>query len=60
MVQTKRVGFMDNPNRLNVAITRAKFQLLVFGKHDYFLNQSDSDDLKELARNMTLDKGERL
>jgi superfamily I DNA and/or RNA helicase len=21
MVQTKRVGFMDNPNRLNVAIT---------------------------------------
>jgi hypothetical protein len=50
MVQTKRTGFMDNPNRLNVAVTRAKFQLVVFGKHDYFFNQTDSDDLKELAK----------
>jgi hypothetical protein len=50
MVQTKRVGFMDNPNRLNVAITRAKFQLVIFGKYDYFLNQAESEDLKELSK----------
>ncbi|MBP8993980.1 MAG: AAA family ATPase, partial [Bacteroidales bacterium] len=49
MVQTNRVGFLDNPNRLNVAITRAKFQLVIIGHHEYFLNQSESDDLKALA-----------
>jgi len=57
MVQTNRVGFMDNPNRLNVAITRAKFQLVIFGKHEYFLDQNKSDDLKELAQCMPLYKG---
>ncbi len=50
MVQTFKVGFMDNPNRLNVAITRAKFQLVIIGDHEYFLNQSQSDDLSELAK----------
>ncbi|GHU30676.1 hypothetical protein FACS1894172_04350 [Spirochaetia bacterium] len=50
MVQTKRVGFMDNPNRLNVAITRAKFQLVIFGNYGYFSNQAESEDLKELAK----------
>jgi hypothetical protein len=51
MVQTKRDGFLDNPNRLNVAITRAKFQLVIIGHYEYFLNQSQSDDLRELAKN---------
>jgi hypothetical protein len=36
MSQTERDGFLDNPNRLNVSITRAKFQLLIFGKYEYF------------------------
>jgi len=49
MSQTKRDGFLDNPNRLNVAITRAKFQLVIFGKYEYFSEKSSSDDLRALA-----------
>ncbi|MCC5946794.1 MAG: AAA family ATPase [Bernardetiaceae bacterium] len=51
MVQTHRDGFMDNPNRLNVAITRAKFQLVIFGDYNYFAQKSRSEDLKQLATN---------
>jgi superfamily I DNA and/or RNA helicase len=59
MVQTKRVGFMDNPNRLNVAVTRAKFQLVIIGKRDFFLDQQFSDDLKELAFKTPVYKDEK-
>ncbi|UGV41772.1 AAA family ATPase [Methanococcoides orientis] len=50
MVNTQRDGFLDSPNRLNVAITRARYQLVVVGYHDYFLNRS-SNELKKLAKN---------
>ena len=49
MSQTDRDGFLDNPNRLNVSITRAKFQMLIFGKYEYFSKYSRSDDLRALA-----------
>ncbi len=49
MVQNDRDGFLDSPNRLNVAITRARFQLVIIGNHDYFINKSKSDDLSKLA-----------
>lgn len=51
MVRTEKgMGFMDNPNRLNVGITRARFQRVILGKYDYFLNNKQSDQLKLLAR----------
>lgn len=49
MVQTKRVGFMDNINRLNVAITRARFQLVIIGNQEFFKIQNQSEALKTLA-----------
>jgi DNA polymerase III delta prime subunit len=51
MVQTNRDGFLDNPNRLNVAITRAKFQLVIIGSYQYYSQISRSEDLKALAKN---------
>jgi RecA/RadA recombinase len=52
MSQTQRDGFLDNPNRLNVSITRAKFQLVIFGRYEYFSKDSRSEDLKALANSM--------
>lgn len=51
MVQTNRDGFLDNPNRLNVAITRAKFQLVIIGSYEYYNQKSNSEDLRALAKN---------
>ncbi|WP_174734474.1 AAA domain-containing protein [Mesobacillus harenae] len=51
MVRTERgMGFMDNPNRLNVGITRARFQRVIVGKYHYFLNNSQSEQLRILPR----------
>ena len=50
MVNTYRDGFLDTPNRLNVAITRARHQMVIVGKYDYFRNESNTWELRELAK----------
>jgi DNA polymerase III delta prime subunit len=50
MVNTHRDGFMDSPNRLNVSITRARYQLVVVGHHQYFSERSRTIELKNLAK----------
>lgn len=49
MVNTHRDGFMDSPNRLNVSITRARYQLVIVGHYEYFSQQSRTLELKKLA-----------
>lgn len=59
MRNTRRTGFLDSPNRLNVAVTRARQQLVIFGHADYFTNCGVSE-LEELARRTPrLDDDER-
>lgn len=46
LVNTRRkIGFLDNPNRLNVALTRAKYQLVIVGDRTTFGNHDKSTEL---------------
>jgi hypothetical protein len=47
--RTRGVGFLDSPNRLNVALTRARYQLLLVGRRQNFAEQRRSELLKLLA-----------
>lgn len=49
MRNTRRIGFLDSPNRLNVALTRARQQLYVIGDARYF-GGCDVSELSELVR----------
>jgi len=49
MRNTGRVGFLDSVNRLNVAVTRARQQLVILGNADYF-GQCRISELEELVR----------
>jgi len=51
MVRGSTIGFMDNINRLNVALTRAKYQRVIVGDKSFFYHQRSSDELKKLAGN---------
>ncbi|MGA2128750.1 MAG: DEAD/DEAH box helicase, partial [Xanthobacteraceae bacterium] len=46
---TSRAGHMDSPNRLNVAITRARHMLAIVGNHRYFRDACPSEELTRLA-----------
>jgi superfamily I DNA and/or RNA helicase len=46
---TRRPGHLDSPNRLNVAITRARFMLIVIGNRRYFAERCPSEELTALA-----------
>jgi hypothetical protein len=53
MRNTRRVGFLDSPNRLNVAVTRARQQLIVLGNANYF-GDCGINELEELVRRTPL------
>ncbi len=46
-----RVGFLDSPNRMNVAITRAREWRVIVGNHSYFVSDNGMKDpmLRNLA-----------
>ena len=50
--RTGRIGFLDSPNRLNVAITRPRYQLLMIGSQSIFARQKRDTLLKKLAIGM--------
>lgn len=55
---TGRVGFLDSVNRLNVAVTRARQQLVIVGKHSYFV-ECGVAELEELAKDCRRVDGRR-
>lgn len=45
LVKTDAVGFLDNPNRINVSITRAKHQVVLIGNKQFFMTRRRRKDL---------------
>ena len=54
-VKSGSVGFLDSPNRLNVGLTRAKYQLVLIGDRGYFASDwCGSELLQDLAKSKHL------
>jgi superfamily I DNA and/or RNA helicase len=53
MCRNRGIGFMDNTNRMNVALTRAKYQRVIVGDKALFENQHFSDELRDLSKRST-------
>lgn len=58
MRNTGRVGFLDSPNRLNVAVTRARQQLVVLGHAGYFAH-CGVPELEKLLAQSSREDGRR-
>jgi AAA domain len=58
MRNTRRIGFLDSRNRLNVALTRARQQLFVVGNADYF-SRCQIAELEELVRRSSREDARR-
>ena len=50
LVRNNTIGFMDNPNRINVAITRAKYQLVVFGNREFFSSYRSCEEWRQISK----------
>ncbi len=49
-VKTRSVGFLNSPNRLNVGLTRARYQLVLVGNQTFFSSEKcRSEIIKKLA-----------
>ncbi len=49
--RNKGIGFLDSLNRLNVALTRAKYQLIIFGSRKNFGGKYMPEILQQLVKN---------
>jgi superfamily I DNA and/or RNA helicase len=56
MKNIQRVGFLDSVNRLNVAVTRARQQLIVVGNADFY-NQCGIHELEQLVKQSSVQNG---
>lgn len=50
MVRGQSIGFLDNINRLNVGLTRARFQRVIVGNANFFKTQKGSKELQRLVK----------
>lgn len=48
--RNKKVGFLNSKNRLNVALTRAKYQLVIIGDNHHFKGVENGFLLNDLAK----------
>lgn len=51
--RSRGIGFLDSLNRLNVAITRARYQRVTFGRRANFDHDRAPELLRDFARSVT-------